>query len=174
MTRAAVYDTRYAKPTHNYRGALGIAGGLLLALQKRTSHSRRICFYLKDIFDSADGQLARAKQLYSRSGRFLDSIGDYIVDLFLFGGIFVLLLRSGMQFQYALLIGIAGFLGVSLRVSYHVFYQTSYLHRKKEYQINRITEELREEDYHEGYSDNSTSKNILFSLRLAGPTYESR
>ena len=41
-----------------------------------------LCFYLKDIFDSADGQLARAKQLYSRHGRFLDSIGDYVVDSF--------------------------------------------------------------------------------------------
>src|SRR5437899_79660 len=33
---------------------------------------------VKDILDDADGQLARAKQLYSRRGRFLDSIGDFI------------------------------------------------------------------------------------------------
>ncbi|MGA9407443.1 MAG: CDP-alcohol phosphatidyltransferase family protein [Bacteroidota bacterium] len=129
---------------------LGIAGGVLLSLQSAHLTAAALCFYLKDIFDSADGQLARAKHLYSRSGRFLDSIGDYIVDLFLFCGIFALLLRSGVQFQYALLIGIAGFLGINLRVSYHVFYQTSYLHWKKEYQTNRITEELREEDYHQG------------------------
>lgn len=126
---------------------LGMAGGIFLALPDAQLKAAALCCYLKDIFDSADGQLARAKQLYSRSGRFLDSIGDYVVDLFLFGGIVVFLLRSGMQVHYALLIGCAGFLGVSLRVSYHVFYQTSYLHRKRTYEINRITEELREEDY---------------------------
>jgi len=126
---------------------LGMAGGVFLALQNAHFTAAAFCFYLKDIFDSADGQLARAKQLYSRSGRFLDSIGDYVVDVFLFGGIVAFLLRSGMQFQYAILIGIAGFFGISLRVSYHVFYQTSYLHRKREYEINRVTEELREEDY---------------------------
>src|SRR5512147_787705 len=34
----------------------------------------------KDLLDSADGQLARAKQLYGRAGRFIDSIGDIAVN----------------------------------------------------------------------------------------------
>ena len=127
----------------------GVAGGVLLGVQNAHLTAAAVCFYCKDIFDSADGQLARAKQLYSRRGRFLDSIGDYIVDLFLFGGIFVFLLRSGMEFPFAFLISLAGFLGISLRVSYHVFYQTSYLHGKNQYEMNRTTEELREEDFHE-------------------------
>jgi CDP-alcohol phosphatidyltransferase len=127
----------------------GIAGGIFLGAPGRYFAPAALCFYLKDIFDSADGQLARAKQLYSRRGRFLDSIGDYIVDFFLFSGIFVFLLRSGMELPLAFLISLAGFLGINLRVSYHVFYQTSYLHREKQYEANRITEELREEDYHE-------------------------
>ena len=42
---------------------------------------------LKDILDSADGQLARAKQQNSRIGRFLDSIGDFIVDAAVFAAI---------------------------------------------------------------------------------------
>jgi phosphatidylglycerophosphate synthase len=29
-----------------------------------------LCMTLKDLLDSADGQLARAKQMYSRFGRF--------------------------------------------------------------------------------------------------------
>ena len=127
----------------------GIAGGILLGGHNAPLAAAAVCFYLKDIFDSADGQLARAKQLYSRRGRFLDSIGDYIVDLFLFGGIFAFLLRNGVEVLPALLVGLVGFLGISLRVSYHVFYQTSYLHQEKQYHINRITEEPREEDYHE-------------------------
>lgn len=127
----------------------GIAGGIFLGAPGGHLAAAALCFYLKDIFDSADGQLARAKQLYSRYGRFLDSIGDYVVDLFLFGGLFTFLLRSGIHLPPAVFISLTGFFGISLRVSYHVFYQTSYLHQKKQYQTNRITEELREEDFHE-------------------------
>jgi Phosphatidylglycerophosphate synthase len=134
---------------------LGIAGGILLALPEAHLTAAAFCFYLKDIFDSADGQLARAKQLYSRRGRFLDSIGDYVVDIFLFGGIFIFLQRSGLSIQIAFIISLAGFLGISLRVSYHVFYQTSFLHREGQYEANRITEELREEDY---YQDAATMR----------------
>ncbi len=127
----------------------GIVGGIFLGATDRHLAAAALCFYLKDILDSADGQLARAKQLYSRRGRFLDSIGDYIVDLFLFGGVCASLLRNGMGFPIAFLISLTGFLGISLRVSYHVFYQTSYLHQGKKYKANRITEELREDDYDE-------------------------
>ena len=45
-----------------------------------------------------------------------------------------------------LLLALAGFLGISLRVSYHVFYQTAFLHLKETYLLNRLTEEIREED----------------------------
>jgi phosphatidylglycerophosphate synthase len=106
-----------------------------------------LCFYVKDLFDSVDGQLARAKQLYSRRGRFLDSIGDFVVNLSLFGGIFVLLVRQGSTSLLAFPVCLVGFLGIILRVSYHVFYQSSFLHTYKEYQTNRISEEFKPEDY---------------------------
>lgn len=125
----------------------GVIGGVMVALPDARLAAAGLCFYLKDVFDSADGQLARAKQQFSRRGRFLDSIGDFIVDLFLFGGICVFLCRGGTSILISLLIGVVGFLGMSLRVSYHVFYQTSYLHREQKYQSNRISEELREQDY---------------------------
>jgi phosphatidylglycerophosphate synthase len=125
---------------------LGIAGGIFLAVEETHFAAAALCFYLKDIFDSADGQLARAKKLYSRRGRFLDSIGDYIVDLFLFGGICEVLLGSGITFFPAFMVSLIGFLGISLRVSYHVFYQSSFLHQKKEYGLNRLSEELRDSD----------------------------
>ncbi len=127
----------------------GMAGGILLG--GRTAHctAAAFCFYAKDLFDSADGQLARAKRLYSRRGRFLDSIGDYVVDLFLFGGISLFLFRSGESLPFSISVSLAGFLGISLRVSYHVFYQTSYLHKEKQYGANRRNEELREEDFRE-------------------------
>ena len=127
----------------------GILGGVLLAVPVAHMTLAAVCFYLKDILDSADGQLARAKQLFSRRGRFLDSIGDFVVNLSLFGGISFFLIRSGISPASSLLVGIIGFLGVSLRVSYHVFYQTSFLHGKGEYETNRVIEEILPKDLRE-------------------------
>jgi phosphatidylglycerophosphate synthase len=104
---------------------------------------------LKDVLDSADGQLARAKQQYSRIGRFLDSIGDFVVNVAVFGAVgWVLSTSSGNPWM--LLLAFLGLVGITLRVSYHVYYQTSFLHLEEKYQINRLTEELTEEDLKSG------------------------
>ncbi len=99
---------------------------------------------LKDILDSADGQLARAKSIYSRAGRFLDSIGDVLVNILVFAAIgWTLSAEGGVG---SLVLSLAGLVGITIRVSYHVFYQTSYLHLEGAYERNRITEEITEED----------------------------
>ncbi len=104
-----------------------------------------LCITLKDLLDTADGQLARAKHMYSRYGRFLDSIGDFAVNLLVFAAIsFSLFHDTGWAPVF--LLGLAGFLGISLRVSYHVFYQTSFLHLRSAYEVNRITEEIQKGD----------------------------
>ena len=100
---------------------------------------------LKDILDSADGQLARAKHRQSRVGRFLDSIGDFIVDAAVFGSIGWTLYRLNNDWLM-LLLALCGLIGISLRVSYHVYYQVHFLHLQKQYENNRITEEVRNED----------------------------
>jgi len=100
---------------------------------------------LKDLLDSADGQLARAKQMYSRFGRFLDSVGDFAVNLVVFAAISFLLYRD-TGWSPVFLFGCLGFAGISLRVSYHVFYQTSYLHLQSAYDVNRVTEEIEAKD----------------------------
>jgi phosphatidylglycerophosphate synthase len=100
---------------------------------------------LKDVLDSADGQLARAKQQYSRIGRFLDSIGDFVVDVAVFTAIgWVLFVNTGNAWTIAL--ALAGLAGITLRVSYHVFYQASFLHLEKKYELNRVTEEITDQD----------------------------
>ncbi len=104
-----------------------------------------ICIVFKDILDSADGQLARARRRYSRAGRFLDSIGDFFVNLFVFVAIGLALYRSSGALSHLALSAMA-FLGTTLRVSYHVFYQTSFLHLEEKYDANRVTEEIRSED----------------------------
>jgi hypothetical protein len=104
---------------------------------------------LKDILDSADGQLARARQQYSRVGRFLDSIGDFVVDVAVFSAIGWTLYQSGSNW-WMLLLALLGLAGISLRVSYHVFYQVNFLHLQKQSENNRISEEIREEDLKKG------------------------
>lgn len=100
--------------------------------------------FIKDLLDSADGQLARATGQFSRKGRFLDSIGDFIVNLLVFSLIGVVLAQSHADVLYIFL-ALAGFLGTTLRVSYHVYYQTSYLHLHGKYDTNRIVEEVSDE-----------------------------
>ena len=99
----------------------------------------------KDLLDTADGQLARAKQSNSRSGRFLDSIGDFLVNLLVFAAI-TASLSDGEPLALTIVLGILGFLGTSLRVSYHVFYHSAFLHTQDEYSQNRLTEEILAED----------------------------
>ncbi len=121
------------------------AAALYLTGIPGTAAAAGLCITAKDLLDSADGQLARAKGMGSRSGRFLDSIGDFAVNLAVFVAIGVLLASGGGTPAY-LLLALAGFLGISLRVSYHVFYQTAFLHLQDAYGANRLTEEIREED----------------------------
>lgn len=99
----------------------------------------------KDLLDSADGQLARAKSQFSRAGRFLDSIGDIVVNAAIFTAIGFMLLQQHGTLLYPFL-ALLAFAGVTLRVSYHVYYQVSYLHLHELYAKNRITEELTDED----------------------------
>jgi len=104
---------------------------------------------LKDLLDSADGQLARAKQQCSRIGRFLDSIGDFIVSAAVFGAIGWVIFQSSGDWRM-LLLAVLGLIGISLRVSYHVFYQVNYLHLQRQYMSNRLSEKILEEDLKKG------------------------
>jgi phosphatidylglycerophosphate synthase len=110
--------------------AIAIAGTLVL---------------LKDIFDDADGQLARAKQMYSRRGRFLDSIGDFVVDVAVFSAITFAVYREHPTYS-TILLGFLSLVGITLRVSYHVFYQVSFFHLEDHYKLNRMAEEITDED----------------------------
>jgi phosphatidylglycerophosphate synthase len=107
------------------------------------------CITLKDVLDSADGQLARARQQYSRMGRFLDSLGDVLVNMLVFGAITFALVRTAHSFDI-IGVGAIAFVGLTLRVSYHVFYQTSFLHLQDSYNVNRTTEEIQSEDLKQG------------------------
>jgi phosphatidylglycerophosphate synthase len=141
----------YATPvTPNQVTLASIASGLIAAFFYLQGTSEAIVvagllITFKDVLDAADGQLARAKNQYSRVGRFLDSIGDILVNFFVFSAIGWVLFQSSGN-RWMLILALLGFLGISLRVSYHVFYQVHYLHLQNLYMTNRITEEVRNGD----------------------------
>jgi len=122
-----------------------IAAGFYLQNGAASTAIAGLLVTLKDVLDSADGQLARAKQQYSRIGRFLDSIGDFVVNLAVFGAIGWVLFRATGS-AWMIILALLGLVGITLRVSYHVFYLTSFLHLEEKYQINRITEEITVDD----------------------------
>jgi phosphatidylglycerophosphate synthase len=133
--------------TPNQVTIAAIAAGLLAAgcLGCKTStglFAAGVLIELKDILDSADGQLARAKQMYSRRGRFLDSLGDVFVNAALFTGMII-----NLNAEYpSVILAIAGFAGITLRVSYHVFYHVTYLHLNEQYDMNRTDEAITSAD----------------------------
>ncbi len=122
-----------------------IAAATYLNNEALTTAVAGLMVTVKDVLDSADGQLARAKGQYTRIGRFLDSIGDFVVDLGLFGAIGWVLYRTSGE-AWFIVQAAMGLLGITLRVSYHVFYQTSFLHIKERYVNNRVTEEVTRDD----------------------------
>jgi phosphatidylglycerophosphate synthase len=132
---------------------LGIAAAVLYSFNASLlTMLAGLSITIKDLLDSADGQLARAKQQYSRKGRFLDSIGDLVVNLAVFASIATALTIS-TQNPVIPGLGLIAFLGTNLRVSYHVFYQISYLHLWNVLTQNRVTEEITE---HDGLGDRLT------------------
>jgi phosphatidylglycerophosphate synthase len=143
----ALYKTRV---TPNQVTAASTIAGLIAALVylNNTPLAVACAGFLvttKDVLDSTDGQLARAKHQFSRIGRFLDSIGDFVVNAALFASIGYVLSTKDGNLAYAIL-ALVGFAGITFRVSYHVFYQASFLHLEDMYQTNRISEEVRDED----------------------------
>jgi phosphatidylglycerophosphate synthase len=104
-----------------------------------------VLLWTKDILDSADGQLARARGAYSRIGRFLDSIGDFVVNAAVFAALTVALtIHTGSL--WFIPAGAAALFAITLRISYHVFYQVSFLHLQSVYALNRTDEELTDDD----------------------------
>jgi phosphatidylglycerophosphate synthase len=122
-----------------------IASFFYLQATPKTILIAGVLITVKDILDSADGQLARAKQKYSRVGRFLDSIGDFLVNVVVFGSIGYVLYSTTNNI-WIIILAFLGLAGITFRVSYHVFYHVNYLHLSNKYDNNRITEEIRKED----------------------------
>jgi phosphatidylglycerophosphate synthase len=141
---------------------VGLASASLYAMgATSTTIAAGLLLFAKDVCDAADGQLARVREQYSRKGRFLDSIGDFIVSLAVLLSIgWTISAREGSL--VSLFLSLLAFVSLVLRVSYHVFYHTSFLHLRKAYATNRTTEEIRAEDLAQDITTRRLQRIFLF------------
>jgi CDP-alcohol phosphatidyltransferase len=88
---------------------VGVLAGHLFYYSSRTVNLIGVAlFIVSDIFDSADGQLARMRGTSSRLGRLLDGSGDSVRFISLYGHLLVRLLHAEWGWSAVLLIAIAG------------------------------------------------------------------
>jgi len=86
------------------------------------------CYQVKNIADTVDGQLARARGTVSRTGRFLDSLSDLVVTVGVFAaiGLGAYSRTGGRGF---LIMALAAALSSLLQCSYYNYYMVSFLER---------------------------------------------
>ncbi len=78
----------------------GVLAGVLLAVGKPPFFVYgAIAFQIANIFDCADGQLARLKSMYSLFGRVLDGAVDYINTVVVYLGAYIGLLKYSYQYS---------------------------------------------------------------------------
>lgn len=104
---------------------VGVAAGALLAAGRLIPLAGALLL-VKATLDGVDGSLARARRRPSRVGRFLDSIGDFVVNLMVYFGIgwrWALDAHSFWPLAVAAVGLISGMLQVSLYNHYFVLYR---------------------------------------------------
>jgi phosphatidylglycerophosphate synthase len=104
-----------------------------------------VFLFAKNISDAVDGQLARAKNMVDRRGRFLDSIADIIINFFVFIALSYPFYLIDLNWRI-FIIGFAAFISLTFRVSYFVFYEVTFLKYENKMSTNRIIETVTEED----------------------------
>ena len=104
-----------------------------------------LLLFYKNVLDKVDGSLARAKGLDSRRGRFYDSISDFIVTATSFTAITYHTYQI-YQTSFVIAAGIAAMIFSMLQCSYFIFYQVSFIKFTGKQTVNRLLEDVTEED----------------------------
>lgn len=121
------------------------ASYLIIQPNKYFALAGAVLLFYKNVLDKVDGSLARAKGLDSRRGRFYDSISDFIITITSFTAI-----TYSMYLQYgtilSIMAGISAMIFSMLQCSFFIYYQVSFIKQTGKETVNRITEEVTEED----------------------------
>lgn len=118
---------------------------------------------LKNFLDTVDGYLARAKNMASRLGRFLDSLADALVYICLFTGIAINIGKDG-NLAVAFLLSYTAMLSAFLQCSVYNYYLVSYKTLLNGKGINRTDETF--DDDEKGVHDKGLSGRLLFVLQF--------
>jgi len=157
--RQAVRFFYYLRIPHEIITLLSIAFGFLSAwlfLNDRLI-AGAIAFHLKDIFDASDGAIARLTGREHLIGRYLDSVGDFIVIHAVIIAIVIRSLEGGrMEYLYW---GIAALLSLFIQCSFFNFYQLKYLEQFGIDRLSSATDEKSRNDLN--YSNMSPWRSIL-------------
>lgn len=120
---------------------------------------------LKNIFDTVDGSLARARNTPSRIGRFLDSVVDFIVGLVTFLAIGFNLSKE-IKSPYLWPLIITAFISSMIQCSYYVYYNIQYLTLiKKNSNTSRVEETFTEDDK-SAYSEHNKQRILVLLQSL--------
>lgn len=127
--------------------ANAVAGALILA---------------KTLFDGVDGQLARAKGMVTRLGRFLDSLGDFYTNLLMFLAIGTAAARASAD-ATPFWLWLACFWVMTLQCSYFNYYLVAHLTVAGREPASRTDEGVRREDEREPRSVRALQKLYLWT-----------
>lgn len=117
-----VYPLRETFITPNYLTTLRLLFGLLSCLflsvgEYLYSNIGALCFVISNFLDHADGELARMSQKSSTFGHYYDLVSDALVNILLFLGLGIGLMRS----ELGIAAGIMGALaGLSIAAIFHM------------------------------------------------------
>jgi phosphatidylglycerophosphate synthase len=108
-----------------------------------------VFLYGKIFLDNVDGNLARIRGEVSRVGRFFDSLTDFVVTVAVYGVIaYRLVEETGDPFFWTL--GMFALLSGLMHCSYFVFYLVNYTSMVGVYKMNRVREDITDEDLQAG------------------------
>lgn len=118
----------------------GLAAAAAIARGDRAGFvAGALLLQLKNTLDAADGGLARARQRPSWTGRYLDSVTDFVVNVALHAGIAAGLAARGAASGVWLLAAFAS-LSTLAQCSFYVYYTVHYLTLAGRGRMNRASE----------------------------------
>lgn len=165
-----------------------LAAGFYLSDSDNSLIWAATCFYGKIFLDNVDGNLARVRGEVSRAGRFLDSFTDFVVTVAVYGAITYRLAETTHD-PTIWALGFFALLSGLLHCTYFVFYLVNYTSMVGAYEMNRVREDITDEDREDhsgdvlllqrvhgwlyGWQDRSVEVFDRFSQKLAGVKDES-
>ncbi len=147
---------------HEIITLLSIFSGLFSALMLYNGHLiiGAVAFHFKDLFDASDGAVARLTGRGHLIGRYLDSVGDFLV---IHAVIIAIIARTAEHGQEVFILwGVAALISLFIQCSFFNFYQLKYL---EQYGVDRLKSSTDEKTRHDiDYAHKNVWRKILLKI----------